>query len=101
MALSKLLKSHTINVLHLRVEFRGAKMLELFEIYVTPVEDREVRLSLEGTIFKSVCHHPVQWVREFVDYWLVEPLRNGTAVGLQSLSQQYAWSIRWRENWRI
>ena len=68
------------------------------EIYVTPVEDREVRLSLEGTIFKSVCHHPVQWVREFVDYWLVEPLRNGTAVGLQSLSQQYAWSIRWREN---
>ena len=30
------------------------------EIYVTPVEDREVRLSLEGTIFKSVCHHPVQ-----------------------------------------
>jgi len=61
------------------------------EIYVTPVEDREVRLSLEGTIFKSVCHHPVQWVREFVDYWLVEPLRNGTA----------AWSIRWRENWWI
>ena len=52
-------------------------MLELHEMYLCPIDDKSQSFELEGTIFQSICHHPIKWVREFNGYHLVQPLQNG------------------------
>ncbi len=66
----------------------GAQLLQLFEIYLVPLPDKAQSLALEGTIFQTVCHHPVPWVRQFIQFGIVQPLLQGSAVRLETLSSQ-------------
>lgn len=63
----------------------GYRMLELHEMYLCPVDDKSQSFALEGTIFQSICHHPIQWVREFNGYHLVQPLQHGFPKNLDAL----------------
>ena len=89
--LNRLLKEYYLDQKFLTIDgpVVGSKLLEIKEIFLCPKEDNNHSFELEGSIFQSVCHHPVQWVREFVEYGLVQPLQNGSAKTLDQLRNDY------------
>ena len=89
--LNKLLKEYYLERFFYTIDGPkvGFQLLQTFEIYVCPIEEKNQSFELEGTIFQSVCHHPIQWVREFVAYALVQPLQNGSPKNLDTLRNNY------------
>ena len=65
-------------------------MLELHEMYLCPVDDKSQSFALEGTIFQSICHHPIQWVREFNDIILFN-LFKMVFQKLDALNRLWGW----------
>lgn len=88
--LNRLLKEHYLQSYFTEIQGRsiGAQLLQLFEIYLYPLEDKRQSLELEGTIFQSVCHHPVPWVRQFIQFGIAQPLHQGRSISLEALSAQ-------------
>ena len=67
----------------------GAEMLRQFKIYCFPNENKDQNLKIEGLIFQTICNHPTQWVREFIQYGVSQPLVCGSQVDLEVLETEY------------
>ena len=66
----------------------GCDLLQILEIYLCPMDNKESSLILEGTIFQSICNHPVSWVRNFIQFGITQPLHQGNVISLEDLWNQ-------------
>ena len=67
----------------------GAQLLEMFEIYICPLKNKEQSLVMEGSIFQTICNHSTQWVRNFIQFGITQPLYQGSIIDADKLWDQY------------